>query len=178
MRTSVPNRSSVRSAGFTLIEILVTLVIMALLAGLASLSVGGNAQRQARDEAERLGQVLAYASDEATLQDEELGLLLADDGYTVLRFDPEAETWSEATEHQLAPHTVASSVRMNVSLTEQVELPRRGRGSRGGDEERRPEVLVLSSGEITPFRIEFRAGDTTEAAARISSDGSGTILRE
>ena len=46
---------AVRARGFTLIEILVTLVIMALLAGLASLSVGGSAHRQARDEVERLG---------------------------------------------------------------------------------------------------------------------------
>ena len=48
MPTSPP--PSKTSGGFTLVEMLVTLVIMALLAGLATLSAGGNAQRAARDE--------------------------------------------------------------------------------------------------------------------------------
>src|SRR5262245_16781812 len=104
-----------RARGFTLIEILVTLVIMGLLAGLASLSGGGSAHRQAQDEVERLWQVLDFASDEATLQGEEYGLELAEDGYTVLRFDPEEENWSEATERQLAPHTLPGNVRMEFS---------------------------------------------------------------
>ena len=177
MRTSALNRSRGRSAGFTLIEILVTLVIMGLLAGLASLSVGGSAHRQARDEGDRLVQVLDFARDEATLQGEEYGVDLEDDGYKVLHFDADSESWSEATERQLASHKISGSVRMQSSLGEITELPRKDRQHAGSDDAR-PEVLVLSSGEITAFEIAFRAGDAGEPSIRIRSDGSGTLRAE
>ena len=167
-----------RARGFTLIEILVTLVIMALLAGLASLSVGGTSHRQALDEVERLAGVLSFASDEATLQGEEYGVQLTDDGYSVLRFDAENETWTDATERQLAPHTLPGSVRMEYSLGEVARLPRRKASPSNGEPERLPEILVLSSGEITPFKLEFRSSDDTQPAGRIVSDGSGKLARE
>jgi general secretion pathway protein H len=165
-------------AGFTLIELLVTLVIMGLLAGLASLSVGGSATRQARDEAARFHQLLGFASDEATLQGEELGLRVEEDGYSVLRFDPENETWMPMppTERQFAAYTLPGSVRLELTITETRELPTRE--SADVEEERPPEVLVLSSGEISAFRADFRAGDSTEPAASIQSDGSGTLQQE
>jgi general secretion pathway protein H len=167
--------------GFTLIEMLVTLVIMGLLAGLASLSVGGSTHRAAREEAERLVQVLGFASEEAGYQGEEYGVLVEDDRYAVLRFDPDAETWSESTERQLAPHTLPGNVRIGLVLGEAAELPQRGRARRDSDaggESLKPEVLILSSGEITPFDIEFRAGDGEEPAARVRSDGSGNLSQE
>lgn len=164
--------------GFTLIELLVTLVIMGLLAGLASLSVGGSATRQARDEAARFHQLLGFASDEATLQGEELGLRVEDDGYSVMRFDPESETWTPMppTDRQFAAHTLPASVRLELTLTETMEL--QTAEPSGVDAEGPPEVLVLSSGEISPFRADFRAGDSTEPAASIRSDGSGTLQQE
>jgi general secretion pathway protein H len=181
MRTSVRNKAGgwppVRGAGgFTLIELMVTLVIMGLLAGLASMSIGGNAHRQARDEADRLFKLLGYVSDEAAMQGEEYGVLVEDDRYSVLRFDSETETWAEAGERHLAPHPLPGTVRIELQLDEPVRLAS-GTGS-GADEGLRPEVLVLSSGEISAFDIAFRAGDADEPAARLRSDGSGSLQQD
>jgi len=178
MKTYPPTE---RARGFTLIEMLVTLVIMGLLAGLASLSIGGSTHRIARDEADRLVQVLGFASEEAGYQGEEYGMLIEEDRYSVLRFDPETETWSEPGERQLAPHALPGSVRLELVLGEVAELPQRSRARRAGgsgDEQPRPEVLVLSSGEITPFDIAVRTGEGSEPAARIRSDGSGNLSQE
>lgn len=175
MPTSPPG--SERGRGFTLIELLVTLLIMGLLAGLASLSIGGGAHRAARDEAERLYQLLAFASDEATLQGEEYGLVVEDDGYRVLRFDPATEAWAEATGKPWEPHALPAGMRLELSLAEAPGARRRDARD-GADGEPVPEILLLSSGEVTPFRIDIRLGEGTEPAARIESDGSGTIRQE
>jgi hypothetical protein len=112
------------------------------------------------------------------LQGEELGLRVEDDAYSVLRFDPETETWTPMppTQRQFAAYTLPGSVRLELTLTETKELPTRETAD--VEEERPPEVLVLSSGEISAFRADFRAGDSTEPAASIQSDGSGTLQQD
>lgn len=169
MQTSVPG--SDRARGFTLVEMLVTLVIMALLAGLATLSAGGNAQRTARDEMARIREMLSYASDEATLQGEEYGLLVDEDAYRVLRFDPEAEAWSEVTDKPLDQHTLPAGMRLELSLRDAPESLR----SRGDAENPVPEVVLSSSGEISEFRLDILLAPGEEPVASLESDGSGTL---
>jgi general secretion pathway protein H len=166
MPTSPP--ASERSAGFTLVEMLVTLVIMALLAGLATLSAGGNAQRAARDEMARIREVLLYARDEATMQGDELGLLVEEDAYRMLRFDPEAQTWAEVTEKPLEQHRLPGGMSLALSLP---GTPARA----GSGEEPVPEVLLSSSGEIGEFRLELRLSSADDPVAGLESDGSGTL---
>ncbi len=164
-------RPSDRAGGFTLVEMLVTLVIMALLAGLATLSVGGNAQRSARDEMARIREALSYASDEAMMQGEELGLLVDDGAYKLLRFDPESETWSEIVDKPLDPHVLPAGLSLELSVAEARDIPR----SRDGQDEIFPEVLVSSSGEISEFRLDIRLTPGEDPVAGLESDGSGTL---
>lgn len=173
MPTSAPGSES--SRGFTLIEILVTLVIMGLLAGLAALSVGGSAERAARDEAERLRQLLSYASDEATMQGEELGLLLEEGSYRILRLDPESEEWQETSEKPFGEHTLPEGLALELELR---DAPR-GRSRGLADPENPvPEVLLLSSGEISAFRMDFRLRNRSEPVVSIESDGSGLLQQQ
>jgi general secretion pathway protein H len=169
-RTST-RRKSEAAAGFTMIEVLVTLVIIGILAGLATLAVGGRAHRQARDEAERLFQLLNFASEEATLQGEEFGLLIERDSYRFLRFDGADEVWLPLQERHYAEHTIPGGVSIEVELGESMELA----SSKSTNTLDAPEIVLLSSGEISSFAIEFRSTDGPDAAARISSDGSGTL---
>ena len=52
------------TAGFTLIEVLVVLVLIGVIAGLATLSLGNGAERELRKESDRLAAVLRLARDE------------------------------------------------------------------------------------------------------------------
>ena len=169
--TRISRRASDLSRGFTLVEMLVTLVIMALLAGLATLSVGGNAERQARAEMGRFREMLSYASDEATLQGDELGLLVEDNTYRLLRFDPETEAWSEVTDKPLDPYTLPPGLSLELSLFDSGNRPH---SSRSVDEPV-PDVLLSSSGEISAFRVDIRLAPGDDAVASIESDGSGTL---
>jgi len=160
-------------SGFTLIELLVTLVIMGLLAGLATLSVGGSAHRQARDEAQRLYQILSVASEEAALQGEEYGLLVDEETYSVMRFDAGEQTWGTADGRHFSVHQLPGSVRFDFRPEQLQQLATRGSAGSGAGEA--PQVLVLSSGEISAFEMLFYSSDSPDPAARISSDGSGAI---
>ncbi|HIZ51789.1 MAG TPA: prepilin-type N-terminal cleavage/methylation domain-containing protein, partial [Candidatus Pseudomonas excrementavium] len=65
--------------GFTLMELLVVLVLIGVVAGLASLSIGDGAERKLRSETERLAATLSLARDELLITDQSdraLGLRL------------------------------------------------------------------------------------------------------
>ena len=79
--------------GFTLIEILVVMVIIALMLSMAVISVGDNFQRKMQTEAERLQTLLIAAADEAIYNGNELGIYFSEQGYVPLRFDQVARGW-------------------------------------------------------------------------------------
>ena len=73
------------SAGFTLIEVLVVLVLIGVIAGLATLSLGNGAERELRKESDRLAAVLRLARDELLISGgNERALGLRRDSYSVL----------------------------------------------------------------------------------------------
>ena len=83
-----------RLGGFTLIELLVVLVILGSLIGLAVLSVGiAGPGRELHNEAERLAGLIGVLAEEAVLDNQEYGLLLARESYHALRYDPIKQTW-------------------------------------------------------------------------------------
>jgi hypothetical protein len=63
---------------------------------------------------------------------------------------------------------------MRVVVEDLPALP----GARRDGEAGVPEVLILSSGEISSFHVDFVAGDSPDPAAAIGSDGSGTLVHE
>lgn len=169
----ISRRDSDLAAGFTLIEMLVTLVIMALLAGLASLSVGGSAQRAARDEMNRIRELLSFASEEALMEGDEFGLVVEEGAYRVLRFDPTAEAWNEVTDKPMDPHEIPAGMRLDLRLD---TGSRAAFSSRPADAVNPvPEILLSSSGEITPFRLDIHITESPDPVAGIESDGSGTL---
>ncbi len=63
-----PRQSASHSSGFTLIEVMVVIVIMAVLVGLVSISSRPDPERALRQEAERLAQHLLLAQQESVLR--------------------------------------------------------------------------------------------------------------
>ncbi len=66
--------------GFTLIEILIVLVILAVVAGLVTLSIGGDERGTLQREAQRLTGALEYAADRARFRHEIVGVSALPDG--------------------------------------------------------------------------------------------------
>ncbi|HEY8067697.1 MAG TPA: GspH/FimT family pseudopilin [Burkholderiales bacterium] len=102
MPISVPGIS--RPRGFTLIEVLVVLLIMGLLAGLASTIVRPDERGLLRVEAERLAQLLDLAAAESHLAGKSIAWTTEATGYRFWRLAGDAgesAQWSEIRDNDL-----------------------------------------------------------------------------
>lgn len=88
--------------GFTLIEVMVVIVIIAILVTMASLSLRGDrAGEQIDEEARRLTALLNLLREEAVMRNRDLGLSLSPQGYQFVQ----AKTAEELAQEGLEPPT-------------------------------------------------------------------------
>ena len=92
------------SKGFTLIEIMVVIIIIGIMTALTALNVTSNdPARNLKKEAQRFVAVVSQAVDEASFQQQELGIVATEDGYQFVRW------WREEIDTTLAPTTPPSA---------------------------------------------------------------------
>lgn len=175
-RRSEPGRAA---AGFTLVEVMVVMVIVALMAGLLVVTVSDTPQRRLQREAGDLAALLNFASDEAVLRGVELGLIIDDHGYRFVYFDPEKKKWLGLPDKALKGHAFKEPYEVTFALDgEQLDAKTQERikklSERSEDEDQRPMLLLLSSGEFLPFTLTLRFADNTPVT--LSGDGVNPIL--
>ena len=186
------------SGGFTLIELLVVLVVLALFSGMVVLSIGDSFQRKVSSEAERLQALLIAASDEAIFTTNEFGFHFTDSGYQVLRWNILNGGWIPQATQAFKPHKLPDGMVMRVSVegfampvddqerdgeVVEIEFGENVEPVDYGDPENetnevktvdvKPQILVLSSGELSVFSVRFEAADepSQRAAYEVLSDG-------
>lgn len=181
-----------RARGFTLIELLVVLVILGVLVGVAVLGSGiaGSPARKLDDEAERLGDLLRVLLDEAVLDNREYGVRFDRQTYQVLRYDAPRSRWRTLDDKV---HVLPDWVEVRIELDEQAvalpvdsgkkraddsKPPGQGRDTDGRVVTSAPQLLILSSGEYTPFRLRLASRERGGPARVLSSDGFSDPLIE
>jgi general secretion pathway protein H len=88
--------------GFTLIEIMVVVIIVATVASIALLSVGvGGEDNELDKERRRLATLIEVAQDDAMMQGREFGVELMTSSYRFVEFDPLTRQWAEVPGDEL-----------------------------------------------------------------------------
>lgn len=174
MQTSAtgPSINSRLQPGFTLLEVMVTLVLMGIFAGFAMLSLRGS------DESDRLGQevqrlrvLLELNRDEALLRSEQRGIRFTETGYGFMQLSDAGE-WQPIADsdykqvHELPPG-ITLALRVDNRSLDLAKAPAQ-----------LPQVLLLSSGETTEFEVAFRSADSAVARQWLTCDLTGKLTVE
>lgn len=165
------------SAGFTLLEVMVVLLIIGISAGLVMFNAfGASPVDRLKEEVSRLQVITDMASDYAVLNQQEMGLRIDElENRYVFMFLDENDQWQELTNEPVyAPYVLPEPYTMTLLLEDlpwdtQDQLFDRelfdetlsvsSEGVQIGDEEDEPppppQILIMSSGEVTPFSLTF-----------------------
>jgi len=140
-----------RAGGFTLLELLVVLLIIGVTLTMATLAIGPLlGRRDGGDEAQRLGALVQLAREQAVLQGVEHGLALSRDGYRVLALGEDG--WQPVEGSAYRARTLPPPFRLRLTVE--------GRGVElAAEPPDEPQLLLLSSGETTPFALELAGAE-------------------
>ncbi|MEM8988539.1 MAG: type II secretion system minor pseudopilin GspH [Pseudomonadota bacterium] len=152
----------VKTAGFTLIEVMAVVFIMGLMAGVVVLSMPRE-DTTLKDAARRFAADVKHAADESIVGGRTVGLSVDDRGYAFYLY--EAGDWRAADVRRAWPQGV------DVTYDDEIEGTPAGRRADEGRPSA-PSLRFSPTGEATPFEVIFGRGG---AEIRVGADANGDI---
>lgn len=161
------SKSSSKPGGFTLVELLVVIVLIAILGSLVVLSVDVDQEsRELEASAQQIRQYLQNAFQEAILSGYPVGLLVEDNSLVFLLVGEQG--WEMQLENETLP-IVTVNPRWQMSLQAELGDSDSDLNTPGGKIV--PQVLIYAEGYADPFSILLTAA-TESISYSISTDGS------
>ena len=142
--------------GFSLIELLVVVTIIGIFAGAAVLSLGVlGSDRELEREAFRFRSLVDLLVEEAVMESRDYGVMFTERGYRFYIYDYQQLLWLDPIgDTFLAEYQLREPLSMALSLEDrEVVLEQSFDAELLADPE--PQVIILASGEVTPFEAEF-----------------------
>lgn len=153
-----------QGTGFTLVELLVTIFIIAIIVSVTAVNLDGDTlQDSLDDEARRLRYLLQLAREEALIRDLQLGLNLDASGYSFMQLDADGRRWMPMQQPPFVAYQLPDTVHVRLHR----QTWESGAPTPGSDA---PDLLILSSGEISRFALIFSDASSGHSR-RLSSDG-------
>jgi len=182
------------SRGFTLLEVMVVILIIGVMVTFASLSIGNRINEdKLENEARRAEAIIRLASEEAEAKGIEIGLRFSEGGYRLLTLDTTRKWQDYEASGPLRRRSFNDPFGLDLrvdgrpvvlppELTPEQERELAASAELKSQRENEaqkltPQVLLLSSGEITPFALQMTAPGLT-ASYRIEADAFGRITRQ
>ncbi len=158
------NSTAVKFRGFTLIELLVVMIIIGVMVGAATVSLKRDFSDLLLGDAKRLKALVILGRDEALFQARSLGLRFYENGYDFVIGGEELGTWVPLQDKQFRQRRLAKGVQLEIyrqnTLIDLID-----------EDNKTPQVFLLSTGEVTPFMIELVY--PARAKLQLSFDGLG-----
>jgi len=174
--------------GFTLIELMVVMVLLGLISSIALTTVGGgNQRRELNNEVNRLHAVLRMAAEESIFSNTEIGVVIESDLYEFLIFDESQGKWTAAEPHFLRAYTLPEWISLDFQregkerklLGSQTQLDEDSDFDSSileTETAKKPDLMLLSSGEVTGFTISMQIEDDTTSRIEIKTNPQGEII--
>lgn len=153
--------------GFTLFEILVALLIIGLIVGVTTLSIGNPAPDKLREESRRLEAIIGLAQEEAILQARDFGVTFWQQGYAFHEFF-EGKWRKVEQDRVLRTYQLPEGMRQQLVL-EGIDVVM------SPVEPEKPQVFILSSGEMSPFKLRLKFPDLPAFFTELSADALGVL---
>jgi len=154
--------------GFTLIELMLVTLLMGLVASAVLFTVDSSGpQKKLLRQAQKMAALTELALDQATMTGRDYGLVIAANSYRFVElFEQRWQPLTDALliEQQLEDAQLVMSVdgflwspdRVDFSSNQIFEEREVDIEQDQKEREHVPQILILSSGELTPFKVEFR----------------------
>ncbi|HLZ98766.1 MAG TPA: type II secretion system minor pseudopilin GspH [Steroidobacteraceae bacterium] len=168
-----------RSRGFTLVEILVVVVIMAVVISLAMMSVGVTGRdSQIDEESRRIEGLLGLLHERALLEGRDFGLRIEPSAYEFVVYEADRDRWLRLDQDREFRHReLPKGVDFELQLDSQtVVLKPVDQNFKSDQVSQSPQVAIAASGEGTPFRLTLERA-ATNARASVEGDALGRISR-
>ena len=166
-----------RSRGFTLIEILVVVVIMAIVISLAVLSISVTGRDgQVDQEGQRIGGLIAMLHERALIEGRDFGLRLEPSAYEFVTYDNRRARWMPLDqEREFRRRTLPPGLGFQLDLdSRQVVLVPNDPNLSSDATPPSPQLAIAASGDSTPFRLTLVRVENG-ARALISGNAMGKL---
>jgi general secretion pathway protein H len=137
-----------RQLGFTLIEVAVVMLIIVIILGMVTVNLGPDRDTAVRDEAHRLALLLKTAQQEAILQGKIYAVTVEREGYHFLTLDENRKFRPIGHDGMFRARTMPPDIIVSSVFIE------------GQEDIEKPRLLILPTGELPPFTITFKRGDS------------------
>ncbi len=153
--------STVKQSGFSLLELIVVIAIMATVTGfiVPKINFGGD-KKLIKTEAVRLAELFRRASDESIFKTTELGIRFTDGDYQFLKLDGDNRTgkWVPYDDKMFRKREWPDGIEVEIEIAG-VPIVLEASEEAKLDEKTRPHVMLLSNGEVMPsFKVIIDKG--------------------
>ena len=178
-----------QQSGFTLFEILAVVMIIGIIVAIGVMSVGLlGGDRELQRQALRLSTIVELSSEEAQMQGRDFGLEFMQKGYRFVEYDPILDIWAEVLgDDMLGTRQLEETMEFELIIEDREVLLQAEAQETETDEDDNdrdltddylPHVLVMSSGDITPFEIRiYRDGDNIPSGVTVDAAGVIELLQ-
>jgi general secretion pathway protein H len=168
-----------RSKGFTLVEILVVVVIMAIVISAAILSIGTTGRdTQLDEESRRIEGLVGLLHERALLEGRDFGLRIEPTAYEFVVYETRRDRWMTLDQEQeFRRRDLPKGLSFQLELDSRIVVVKPvDRNLTNDSAPPAPQLAIAASGEGTPFRLTLlREG--TPSKASVNGDALGKITR-